>query len=73
MLIYVLKQMFDLRAVVGLHHLAKPRAGFNVAVIGVGRIREQQLDLFAERTTTRGLRANQIRRRSTESPVGIQS
>ena len=35
-LIYLLKQMFDLRAVVGLRHLAKPRAGFNLAVIGIG-------------------------------------
>jgi penicillin-binding protein A len=29
--LYVLKQMLDLRAVVGLKHLAKPRAGFAVA------------------------------------------
>ena len=35
-LVYLLKQMFDLRKVVGLRHLAKPRAGFNVAVIGIG-------------------------------------
>jgi len=35
--VYVLKQMFDLRAVLGLRHLAKPRPGFNIVagVIGV--------------------------------------
>ncbi len=35
-LLYVLKQVYDLRAVTGLRHLAKPRAGFQVAVIGIG-------------------------------------
>jgi peptidoglycan glycosyltransferase len=35
-LVYLLKQIFDLRSVIGLRHLAKPRAGFNLAVIGIG-------------------------------------
>jgi peptidoglycan glycosyltransferase len=35
-LVYLLKQMFDLRASVGLRHLAKPRPGFGVAVVGLG-------------------------------------
>ncbi|KAA6186052.1 penicillin-binding protein 2 [Thiohalocapsa marina] len=33
--LYVLKQVYDLRAALGLRHLARPRAGFRFAVAGV--------------------------------------
>ena len=37
-LVYLLKQVFDLRTVTGLRHLAKPRPGFNLVVIGIGAL-----------------------------------
>lgn len=33
--LYLLKQVYDLRTVTGLRHLAKPRAGFRLVIIGV--------------------------------------
>ncbi|MGB5833789.1 MAG: penicillin-binding transpeptidase domain-containing protein [Thiohalocapsa sp.] len=35
-LAYLLKQIYDLRTVVGLRHLAKPRAGYGPIVFGIG-------------------------------------
>jgi len=36
LLVYLLKQIWDLRPVTGLKHLAKPRAGFGLVVAGIG-------------------------------------